>query len=238
MFWYLTYYLLGLILIPGIIYSIVVQTKVQSTFREFSEVPSNSNITAKEACEQILRKSGITDVQIKQTPGNLTDHYNPSKKTLNLSDSVYNSTSIAAIGVAAHEAGHAIQHAKGYGFLKLRSGLATISNIFSYMLWPLIIIGIILSALAYTSIGSAFVIGGCVFFGLSVLFSLVTLPVEFNASKRALAVLTDFNILDKTETAGAKRVLSAAAQTYVASLVVSVLSLIRFLLSILITREQ
>lgn len=236
--WFITYYLLGIILIPGIIYAIVTQNKVQSTFKTFSEINSETGLTAKEACERILQQKGITDVSVVKTSGHLTDNYNPTNKTLSLSDSVYNSTSIASIGVAAHEAGHAIQHAEGYKFLKLRSGLIRVSNFMSNMLLPLIIIGIILSALAYTSIGSIFVIGGCVFFGVSVIISLVTLPVEFNASKRALACLTSSCVLSETETKGARQVLSAAAQTYVASLVVSILSFLRFILSILLTREE
>lgn len=236
--YFLTYYLLGIILVPGIIYAIVVQNKVQHTFREFSEVPSNKEITAKEACEKILANAGIYDVKINHIQGDLTDNYSPRDKTLNLSDSVYNSTSIASIGVAAHEAGHAIQHAKGYKFIKIRSALITLSNICSALLWPLVIIGIIFSILAYTSIGSGFIIAGCVVFGLSVLVALVTLPVEFNASKRALACLTNGGILDSTEIQGAKKVLSAAAQTYVAALLVSILSFIRFLLAIIISNRE
>ena len=236
--WFITYYLLGLILIPGLIYAIVTQNKVQSTFKTYSKVNASSGLTAHEACKRILNQAGIFDVEIKRVSGNLTDHYNPQDKTLALSDSVYNSTSIAALGVAAHEAGHAIQHAQGYAYLKLRNGIARVSNIMSNLLLPLVIIGLILSALAYTQIGNAFVIGGCVFFGMSVLFSLVTLPVEFNASKRALANLTSSCTLDTTEVKGAKAVLNAAAQTYVAALVVSVLSFLRFILAFLITRNE
>ena len=236
--WMITYYLLGIILLPGIIYATITQTRVQKTFNTFSKVHASTGLTAREACTRILNQAGIYDVQIKRVAGNLTDHYNPTDKTLALSDNVYDSTSIAALGVAAHEAGHAIQHAQGYKFLKVRSALAHISNFMSGMLLPLIIIGIILSALAYTSIGSYFVIGGCVFFGISVLFSLVTLPVEFDASKRALANLTASCTLDDTEVKGAKQVLSAAAQTYVAALVVSILSLLRFVLSFIIARQE
>lgn len=236
--WFITYYLLGIILLPGIIYAIVTQNKVQSTFKTFSKVPAETGLTARDACEKILAQSGITDVEIVKISGNLTDNYNPTNKTLSLSDSVYNSTSIAAIGVAAHEAGHAIQHAQGYKFMKIRSGLITVSNIMSNMLLPLIIIGIILSALSYTSVGNIFVIGGCAFFGLSVIISLVTLPVEFDASKRALANLSASGVLLPNEVKGAKQVLSAAAQTYVASLIVSVLSFLRFLFAFLLIREE
>ena len=236
--WMLVYYLLGIVLLSGIIYSVIVQNKVNKAFKTYSKVFSSKGITTREACETILRHEGISDVKIQHISGNLTDNYNTANKTLSLSDEVYNSTSIAALGVAAHEAGHAIQDAQGYGFLRLRKGLAVLSNIMSSMLWPLIIIGLVLSALAYTSIGSYFVIGGCVFFGLSVLVSLVTLPVEFDASKRALNALVSSNILDNTEVKGAKVVLNAAAQTYVAGLVVSILGFLRFVLSIFIANNS
>lgn len=236
--WIITYYLLGIILIPGIIYSLIVQNKVNRAFNTYSKVHSSKGITTRECCETILRHAGVSGVKIQPIAGNLTDNYNTANKTLSLSESVYNSTSIAALGVAAHEVGHAIQDAEGYGFLRLRKGLAILSNICSSMLWPLIIIGIILSCLAYTAIGSYFVIGGCIFFGLSVLVSLVTLPVEFDASKRALNALVSSNILDSSEVKGAKVVLNAAAQTYVAGLVVSILGFLRFLLSIVIANNQ
>ena len=236
--WYIVYYLLGIILLPGIIYSLIVQNKVNKAFKTYSKVNSSKGITTKEACETILRHAGVSGVKIQPIAGNLTDNYNTANKTLSLSEGVYNSTSIAALGVAAHEVGHAIQDAQGYGFLRLRKGLAVLSNVMSSMLWPLIIIGLVLSALAYTDIGSYFVIGGCIFFGLSVLVSLVTLPVEFDASKRALNALVSSNRLDSTEVKGAKIVLNAAAQTYVAGLVVSILGFLRFILSILIMRNQ
>lgn len=236
--WLITYYLLGIIILPGIIYAIVAQNKVQRTFKTYSKVVASNGMTAKDACQRILQQAGITDVSIQHISGDLTDNYNPTNKTLNLSDSVYNSSSIAAIGVAAHEAGHAIQHAQGYKMMRVRTGLIRISNFCSNMLLPLIIIGVILSALAYTQMGNIFIIIGCVTFGLSVLVSLVTLPVEFDASKRALACLTSSCTLDGTEVKGAKAVLGAAAQTYVASLVVSVLSFLRFILAFLITRNE
>ena len=236
--WLITYYLLGIIILPGIIYAIIAQNKVQSTFKAYSKVNASNGMTAKDACQRILQQAGITDVKIQPIQGNLTDNYNPTDKTLNLSDSVYNSSSIAAIGVAAHEAGHAIQHAQGYKMMKVRTALIHVSNFASGMLLPLIIIGVILSALAYTALGNIFIIIGCVTFGLSVLISLVTLPVEFDASKRALANLTSSCTLDTTEVKGAKAVLNAAAQTYVAALVVSVLSFLRFILAFLITRNE
>lgn len=234
---FITYILLGVILIPGIIYAVSTQAKVQNTFKVYSDVASSKGLTARDACQKILQNAGIYDVKIQQIAGNLTDNYNPTNKTLSLSTSVCNSTSIAALGVAAHEAGHAIQHAQGYSYLKLRNGLAVISNVMSNMMLPLMIVAIILSALSYTSAGSIFAIIGCAFFGFSVIFSLVTLPVEFNASNRALENLVACGALDNTEVKGAKQVLSAAAQTYVASLVISILSFLRFLLAVLISRE-
>lgn len=235
---YLMYYLMGLILLPGIIYSCIVQSKVKSAFNTYSKVQSSKGLTARDACERILRQAGITDVKIQQIAGELTDNYNTKNKTLSLSESVYNSTSISALGVAAHEAGHAIQHATGYAPLKIRHAVGTLSNICSKMLLPLLLVGIIFSAMSYFTWGNIFLWGGVGFFGLSVIFSLVTLPVEFDASKRALANLVDSGALDTTEVRGAKVVLNAAAQTYVAALVVSVLSLLRFVLAVLITRNN
>lgn len=236
--WYIVYYLLGIILLPGIIYAIIVQSKVQTAFNTYKKVYSSKGITARQACRNILQSAGINNVEITKISGSLTDNYNPKTKTLSLSESVYDSTSISALGVAAHEAGHAIQDATGYAFLKIRSGLVVFSNICSTLLWPLIIIGIIFSALAYTALGSVFMIAGCAVFGVAVLVSLVTLPVEFDASKRALSALVESGSLDSTEIKGAQVVLNAAAQTYVAALLVSILAFIRFLASILIFRNE
>ncbi|MDD4408710.1 MAG: zinc metallopeptidase [Clostridia bacterium] len=237
---YFTYILMGIILLPGIIYAVVVQSRVSNAFKTYSKVPSVKGITAQDACKMLLQNAGITDVEIVRIKGYLTDHYNPKTKTLGLSEGVYNSTSISALGIAAHEAGHAIQHAENYAPLKTRNVLGTLSNICSNMLWPLVIIGILLSAFSSsgTSLGDIFLWGGVIFFGISVIFSIATLPVEFNASKRALANLTDGGILDTTEVKGAKVVLSAAAQTYVAALVVSILSFLRFILAIFIIRND
>lgn len=235
---YLTYILMGVILIPGIIYAIVVQTRVSNAFKTYNKVLSSKGITAQEACKKLLLNAGITDVTITRISGEMTDNYNPRTKVLSLSDSVYNSTSISALGVAAHEAGHAIQHAENYAPLKTRNVLATISGVCSKLLWPLIIVGIVLSAFSYLIAGEIFLWAGVIFFGLSVIFSLVTLPVEFNASKRALTNLVDGGVLDTTEVKGAKVVLDAAAQTYVAALIIAVLSLLRFLFAILASRSE
>lgn len=235
---FLTYYLMGVILIPGIIYAIVVQTRVLNAFNTYKKVLSSKGITAQDACKKLLLNAGVTDVTISRISGEMTDNYNPRTKVLSLSDSVYNSTSISALGVAAHEAGHAIQHAENYAPLKMRNALATLSGVFSKLLWPLIIIGIILSAFSYLVVGEVFLWAGVIFFGVSVIFSLITLPVEFNASKRALVNLVEGGVLDTTEVKGAKVVLNAAAQTYVAALVISILNLLRFLLAIFASRSE
>jgi len=235
---YLTYYLMGIILIPGIIYAIIVQTKVNNAFTTYSKIQSIKGITAQDACKKILQNAGITDVEVVKTSGHLTDNYNPKTKVLSLSESVYNSTSISALGVAAHEAGHAVQHAENYAPLKMRNVLATLSTITSRLLWPLIIIGIILSAFSYLQLGEIFLWGGVIFFAISVIFSLITLPVEFNASKRAMSSLITTGVLDDTEVKGAQVVLNAAAKTYVAALIVSILSFLRFVLAVFISRND
>lgn len=236
--WYITYIILGVILLPGLIYAGVVQARVQTAFKTYARVHASTGITAEMACKRVLQQAGVYDVQIRKIAGELTDNYNPTNKTLSLSQSVYGSSSISALGVACHEAGHAIQHAEGYKYLRLRSGLATLSAIGNKLLLPLIIVGLVLMVLSYTSFGGIFVIGGCVIFGFSVIFSLVTLPVEFNASKRALAALQSACVLDGTEVKGAKVVLDAAAKTYVAGLIVSVLGFLRFILSIWLTSRE
>jgi len=235
---YLTYYLMGILLLPGLIYAIVVQTRVSRAFRTYSKTLSSKGLTAQEACKKLLTNAGVTDVTITRIGGEMTDNYNPKTKVLSLSDSVYNSTSISALGVAAHEAGHAIQHAENYAPLKTRNVLGAISNVCSKVLWPFIIIGILLSAFSYFSMGEIFLWAGVIFFGVSVIFSLVTLPVEFNASKRALTNLVDGGVLDTTEVKGAKVVLDAAAQTYVAALIISILYLLRFVLAIFVSRSE
>ena len=235
---YFTYILMGVILLPGIIYASVVSARVNSAFKTYANVFSSKGITAEKACEMILHNAGVRDVKIVKISGHLTDNYNPTNKTLSLSESVYGSTSLSALGVAAHEAGHAIQHAQGYSLLKIRSLVGKVSNLASSLLWPLIIVGIIFSALSMFDWGNIFLWGGVGFFSLSLIFSLVTLPVETNASKRALNNLVESNILDNTEVRGAKVVLNAAAKTYVAALVVSAIMLLRFVLSFLMVSRN
>lgn len=227
MFYYYDWTYLVLVL-PAIILAMAAQGKVSSTFNKYSRVPSHIGITGAEAARRIMERNGIYDVSIERVSGNLTDHYDPSKKVLRLSDSVYSSSSIAAVGVAAHETGHAIQHAKGYAPLSLRSLMVPLANIGSRLAMPLILIGIIFGF--SSMMGDSLVTLGIIFFGLSVLFTVITLPVEFNASKRAIECLEDSRILYDDEIDGAKKVLSAAAMTYVASTAVALAQFVRLLL--------
>ncbi|MDE6231885.1 MAG: zinc metallopeptidase [Lachnospiraceae bacterium] len=211
--------------IVGVILSLLASLMVKSTFSKYSRVRSMSGMTGAQAAEKILNSQGIYDVNIQRVSGNLTDHYNPSNKTLNLSDSVYSNTSVAAIGVAAHECGHAIQHAKGYAPLAFRSALVPVANFGSSISWILILIGLFINSrssmmLIYT---------GIICFSLAVLFQIVTLPVEFNASSRAVNLLGQIGILGDTELSQTKKVLSAAALTYVAAAAASILQLLRLL---------
>ncbi len=216
------------ILLPAIILALAAQGKVSSTFNKYSRVPSRVGMTGAEAARRIMELNGIYDVSIERVSGNLTDHYDPSKKVLRLSDSVYSSSSIAAIGVAAHESGHAIQHARGYAPLSLRTLLVPAANIGSRLAMPLILLGIIFSF--SSMMGTSLITLGIILFGLSVVFTIVTLPVEFNASRRAIECLGESRILYDDELAGAKKVLSAAAMTYVASTAVALANFLRLII--------
>ena len=210
----------------GVVLSLLAQAKVKSTFAKYSNVGNARRLTGAEAAQQILNGAGIYDVRIEHVGGNLTDHYDPRAKVLRLSDSVYGQLSVAAIGVAAHECGHAIQHAKGYAPLKFRSALVAVANFGAQIAWPLIIFGLFLTSKASQTL---ITIGVIAFLG-SVLFHLVTLPVEFNASSRAIQIIAESSILYSKEIKGAKKVLGAAALTYVASAATAILQLLRILL--------
>jgi hypothetical protein len=199
--------------------------RVKSTFHKYSGVRSRSNMTGAQAAQRVLNSAGIFDVRIQHVAGSLTDHYNPKNKTLNLSDDVYGSSSVAAVGVAAHECGHAIQHQKGYSPLQIRSALVPVANFGSAAAWPLIILGMVLGGA-----GSTMCKIGIVFFSAAVLFQLVTLPVEFNASRRAVRILGDTGILSEQELPYTRKVLKAAALTYVAGAAAAILQLLRLLL--------
>lgn len=225
------YYLLGFILLPGILLAMYASIKVNTTYSKYSRVASASGLTAAQVAELMLRNAGLYDVRITCIGGNLTDHFDPRTRTLALSQGVYHSTSVAAIGVAAHEVGHAIQHSEGYVPLKLRSAMVPVINISSRLLWPILIIGLLFTFLIEIPLlGDIFLIAGLVVFGGSLIFSLVTLPVEFNASSRAYRTLIDNQILSVQEANLSKKVLNAAALTYVAYMVMALLNLLRFLL--------
>ena len=210
----------------GLVLSLIASGLVKSTFAKYSRVLSRRGITASMAAERILFAAGINDVTIRPVSGKLTDNYDPRNKTLNLSDGVMNSTSVAAIGVAAHECGHAIQHAKGYMPLKARSLFVPVANFGATVAWPLILIGCLFSS----QTGSLLINLGILFFALAVLFHLITFPVEFNASRRAINNIQTMGILGEEEIGGTKKVLFAAALTYVASAATAILQLLRLVI--------
>lgn len=222
-FYYDPTYMLVLI---GALICIVASARMNKIFARYSKVRSHSGMTGREAAERILSASGIHDVTVQHISGNLTDHYDPRNKTLSLSDATYQSTSVAAIGVAAHECGHAVQHHVGYAPLKIRGSLVPIANFGSMAAWPLIIIGLFING--QTSL--LLINLGILFFSAAVLFQIVTLPVEINASHRAIKVLETSGMLYQEEVEDTKRVLSAAALTYVASAAAMVLQLLRLLM--------
>lgn len=221
-FWDSTY----ILVVIGAVICLLASARVKTTFNKYSKRRSASGLTGAQTAERILRANGITDVRVRHVSGNLTDHYDPSGKTVNLSDAVCNSASVAAIGVAAHECGHAIQHAKGYVPLSLRSAIVPIANFGSALAWPVILIGLFIN-----SRSSIYIIDfGIFLFSFAVLFQLVTLPVEFNASRRALRQIRDLGILGDQELGMTRRVLSAAALTYVAGAAAAILQLLRIIL--------
>ena len=213
-----------LLVVIGAVICLLASARVKTTFHKYDRVRSMSGMTGAQAAERILHAAGIYDVSIQHVSGNLTDHYDPRHKVLRLSDSTYGSASVAAVGVAAHECGHAIQHAKGYAPLNIRSALVPVVNIASRLGMPLILLGVILSW------NQTLIQIGILAFSLAVVFQLVTLPVEFNASSRALATLDGMDILGREELGGARQVLTAAALTYVAALIQSLAQLLRLLL--------
>jgi hypothetical protein len=215
-----------LLVVIGAVICMIASARVRTTFNKYSKYRSLSGMTGAQAADRILRSAGIYDVQIRHVSGSLTDHYDPRTKTVNLSDPVYNSTSVAAVGVAAHECGHVIQHAKAYAPLEFRTALVPVANIGSTLAWPLILIGLLFNSRS----SMMFINIGILFFSLAVLFQLVTLPVEFNASARALKQLRTQGILGEEELSYTRKVLSAAALTYVASAAAAILQLLRILL--------
>ena len=211
--------------LAGAVLSLIASAKVNSTFQKYARVRSMSGMTGAQVARRILDRNGLTDIPVEHVSGNLSDHYDPTRKVLRLSDSTYNSPSVAAIGVAAHECGHAIQHKVGYGPLKLRTMIVPAANLGSRLGMPIILLGLFFGG------GGSFLVNlGIWVFSLAVLFQIVTLPVEFNASDRALVMLEDYGILGQDEKRKAKSVLSAAAMTYVAAAASSILQLLRLII--------
>lgn len=221
---YFPYYMdVGLIFVLiAAIFAMIASASVNSTFKKYSQVASRAGLTGAESARRVLAANGVTGVTIERVSGNLTDHFDPKTNTIRLSESVYDANTVAAVGVAAHEAGHAVQYAVGYAPIKLRAAIIPITNIGSNLALPLVLIGLLLSAptLAYIGIGA---------FSLSTIFQLITLPVEFNASSRAIETMENAG-MGETEINGSKKVLRAAAMTYVAALAVSLANLLRLFL--------
>ena len=224
----MTYYGSMIILIPAIIFTMYAQSKVNSNFRRYSNIRNARNMTGAEAARRMLDANGLTNVQIEQIRGSLTDHYDPRKRVLRLSQSVYGVNSIAAVSVACHEAGHAVQHAESYKPLKIRNSIVPLVNFASGLTWPLVILGIILLANGSYMGDLLFNIGVITMLAV-ILFHTVTLPVEFNASSRALRQMDDLGIITEEENKGASKVLRAAAMTYVAALATAIANLLRIL---------
>ena len=207
----------------GAVISMFASSKVKTTYAKYGKVRSHSKMTAMDAARRILDNAGLRHIRIERVAGDLTDHYSPKEQVLRLSDTTIHSESIAAIGVAAHECGHAIQHANSYAPLTIRNTIVPVVNLGSRLSWPMILIGLLLGI-------TGFLDAGIVLFSFSLIFQLITLPVEFNASSRALQILDDTNMLYDDELRGAKKVLSAAAMTYVAAAVATLLSLLRLII--------
>ena len=215
------------LVLPCIILSMWASANVNSTFKKYSGQLSSRRITGAEAAQRVLMANGVQGVKIQRISGNLTDHYDPRTNVIRLSDNVYDNTSTAAIGVACHEAGHAVQYAQSYAPIKLRAAVIPVTNLGSKLAMPLILIGLLLSYLG--NISYMLVYAGIACFGLSLVFQLVTLPVEFNASQRALAAISSGNLLTEEEQKGARKTLTAAALTYVAATATALAQLLRLL---------
>ena len=215
------------LVMPAVIFSLWASVKVNSTFKKYSSVRPLSGMTGAEAARRVLDANGLYNVRIERISGNLTDHFDPRTNVIRLSDSVYSASSTAAIGVAAHEAGHAIQYAKGYVPLKLRNAIIPATNLGSRLAMPLILLGLLFSSMGQHFVYVAY--AGIICFALSTVFQLLTLPTEFNASRRALASIENAGLLSGQDLDGARKVLSAAAMTYVAALAVSIMQLLHLI---------
>jgi len=237
---FIVYYILGIVMLPGLIFAIVAEVKVKSSYSEMSKILSKKGIPAWQVARQILDKNNLQHITLEKISGTLTDNYDPKKERIALSEKVYDGTDVASIGIALHEVGHAIQFAQEYGPAKMRLALVPVINISSQILWPMIFIGFLFNFFGGWDniVGQIFIWLAIAFFSLTLLFSLITLPTELDASKRAKEELVSVGALDSEEMVGASKVLNAAALTYVASLVVSILSLLRFLLAIQVMKDR
>ncbi len=232
-----TYIIFFVLIIACAIFSSVASRKVHSAFAAFDDVPTRSRMTGYDTAVRLLRNNGVTDISVGRVKGRLSDHYHPTKKIVNLSESTYGSASVAAVAVAAHEIGHVMQKKQGYFPYKIRSFLVPLTNFGARLALPLVILGIILDAFVYATaqseLGYYLALAGVILYGLSTVFTLVTLPVEFNASRRAKQMLAEEGILTEDEIGGADKVLDAAALTYVAALVTSLVYFLRFAIWVL-----
>ncbi len=216
------------LVLPFVILSIWASSSVNRTFQKYSQQFNRRGITGAQAAQRVLSANGVSGVRIEKVSGNLTDHFDPKSNVIRLSDSVYDSTSTAAIGVACHEAGHAVQYAQSYGPIKLRAAIIPVTNIGSRLAMPLILLGVLLTA--FESFSIVLVYLGIACFSLSLVFQLITLPVEFNASRRAISTIDSHDLLSEDEQIGAKKTLRAAAMTYVAATAVALMQLLRLIL--------
>ncbi len=220
-----------LFMIPCIIITLICQVRVKTAFSKYAGIPNSRGMTGAQAAEYVLRQNGVTDVRIEPVQGKLTDHYDPRTNVIRLSEAVYNVNSVAAVGVAAHEAGHAVQTAKNYTPNKIRSAILPAARIGSSISWILIMLGFLFAYRSSSNPAGMYLLyGGIILFSASVLFTIVTLPVEFDASRRALKCIREGNLLREDEYKGAKSVLTAAAMTYVASAITAIMQLLRLLL--------
>jgi Zn-dependent membrane protease YugP len=215
-----------ILIIIGVILSLLASANVKGVFARYSSIESDSGMKGRDIAKRILESNGLYNVEVEHVSGNLTDHYDPSTRTVRLSDAVYNDTSIAALGVAAHECGHAIQHSKQYAPLGIRSALVPVANFGATISWPLVLLGLFMNV----NLGKALIIAGVLMFFAAVMFHVITLPVEFDASRRALKNLREFNLVDEGEVEMARKVLTAAALTYVAGTISALLQFLRLLL--------
>ena len=219
-----------ILLIPAILFTLYAQGKVNRAYKKYARIPNRTRMTGMQAARRVLDANGLQHVRIEMVSGTLTDHYDPRGQVMRLSPRVYSEATIASVSIAAHESGHAIQHGSGYGLLSFRNAIVPVVNVVSNLSWPLLVIGIIISGTGRVATGNLIFDIGVIFFAAVVVFHLVTLPVELNASSRAISQLQTLGIIGADEIAGARKVLSAAAMTYVAALATAVLNLVRLLL--------